>query len=98
MKQFLYVVQDSLSKMVMPPFSSPNDEVAKRDFIIGSKNANIPIQDLHLWKIAEFNSGSLDDSFTFNLKPFEPAELVDPTLSEVAETVSSYNLGVEENE
>lgn len=89
MKQFLYCIEDSLSKMVMPPFSSPNDNVAKRDFIIGAIASNTPLQDLHLWKVGEFNSTfSPDDVTTFTLKDLR--ELCDPTLSEVSEYSESY--------
>lgn len=95
MKQCLYVIQDNLSKMVMPPFSSPNDKVAKRDYIIGALHAEIPMQDLHLYKVGEFVSAYADENVTFQLKPIEPPELLDPTLSEVAET-KKYLLDTEE--
>lgn len=84
MKQSLYCVYDSCAKLTMPPFSSPNDDCAKRDFVIGSIMAQKPIQDLQLWRIADVSSSvDVDVGFSVSLK--ENKELINPTLSEIAQ-------------
>lgn len=84
MKQNLYVVYDQCAHMSMPPFSSPNDDVAKRDFVIGSIMAQKPLQDLQLWRVAEI---SAPDGIVEGFLPVlrESRELLNPTVSEIAE-------------
>ena len=89
MIQYLYCVEDSLSKMVMPPFSSPNDDVAKRDFVIGAIASNTPLQDLHLWRVGKFTSG-LNDGEMVYMQLDKDLQICDPTLSEVAEYSEQY--------
>lgn len=85
MKFYLYCVEDTVSKQVMPPFCSVNDNAAKRDFIVGAFMSNSIIQDLNLWKIGEFNSCMAlndDESSTISLLPIEKT-LVRPSISEI---------------
>lgn len=84
MKQSLYCVYDSCAKLTMPPFSSPNDDCAKRDFVIGSIMAQKPIQDLQLWRIADVSSSS-DIDVGFSVSIHENKELINPTISEIAQ-------------
>lgn len=84
MKQSLYIVYDSCAKMSMPPFSSPNDNVAKRDFVIGAFMAQKPLQDLQLWRIADVSApDGIVEGFLPVLK--DSKELINPTMSEIAE-------------
>lgn len=89
MKQSLYVIYDYCAKVSMPPFSSPNDETAKRDFVIGSIMAQKPIQDLQLWRVAEI---SAPDGIVEGFLPVlrESRELLNPTVSEIAEYKEAF--------
>lgn len=103
MKQYLYVVEDKVAQQVMPPFASPNDNVAKRDFISGAYGAQKPIQDLNLWRIGEFNSSLVDENVTFSLR--EDKLLINPTSFEVSDYIAelesmkkAFNLATTDNE
>lgn len=84
MKENLYCVHDSCAKKTMPPFSSPNDDCAKRDFVVGALMAQTPLQDLQLWRIATVSAADgLDEGLSICIS--EHKELINPTLAEVAE-------------
>lgn len=85
MKQCLYCVEDKLGKQFMPPFCSPNDDTAKRDFIVGALMSETPIPDLNLWKVGEFVAEvGLDSDPVFQLREL-PRTCISPTLGEIAE-------------
>lgn len=91
MKGFMYCVQDSVSGQFLPPFYAPNDETAKRDFILGAYQAITPLQDLHLWKVAEVNLCDVDMASTKTVVVTGLRnELVQPTVAEVESYVKIF--------
>lgn len=62
MKGQLYVIRDTVSLTVTPPFYSPNDNVAVRDFLFGCFGSSTPPSTCQLLKIAEFESNEDPDS------------------------------------
>lgn len=91
MKGFMYCVQDSVSGQFMPPFFAPNNETAKRDFILGAYQSMTPLQDLHLWKVASVDLCDIDmaSSKTVVVTGLRN-ELVEPTVAEVESYVKIF--------
>lgn len=82
MKSKLYVITDVKAQRTTDPFSCPNDNCAKRNFIFGCISSNTPVQDCILWRLAEF---AVDDDHAenFSLLPCSAPVVVNPTVEEI---------------
>lgn len=58
----LYVIQDVKANRTSDPFACPNDEVAKRNFLMGCFASDTPPQDCNLWKVGEYDTDDTDSS------------------------------------
>lgn len=89
MKTNLYVIQDVKAQRTTEPFSSPNDEVAKRNFLFGCFSSETPPQDCLLWNVGQFQSD--DERFeAFGITKTE-LHLVTCTVEEIEGYMKLYS-------
>lgn len=84
----MYVITDCKAQKTTDPFSCPNDEVAKRNFLFGCFASDTPPQDCNLWRVADY---SVDDSDCNIFSVSQNIHLVTCTVEEVEGYYKAYN-------
>lgn len=69
MEVFLYTIYDKCSGLYSEPFTSVNDDVAKRRFKQICVNSPTMAGDLQLYKLGEYNSSTGEILLAYPLKP-----------------------------
>lgn len=82
MKSSLYSIMDIKAKKVSEPFSCPNDEVAKRNFLLGCFEAGTPPQDCVLWHVADFVTDD-ENADVFSVVNVDRIRCIQPTIEEI---------------
>lgn len=92
----LYCMYDIKAKTVTPPFCSPNDDVAKRDFCFATLASRIPMEDQILWCVGQFLADDSNQE-AFELKAFDSPRVV-PVSVELQEAYAKVYTRMNPNE
>lgn len=88
MKSSLYVIHDTKAQHTSEPFSCPNNEVAKRNFLFGCFASDTPPQDCILWKVGDYFVDDTDAS-AFGIK--QDIKVCNPSVEEIEAYLKIYN-------